>query len=172
MRHTHSVSNKPGKTAFTRTFGPWVWASDFIRCIPAALLTEYASELPAVVIACSRVNRCYSCWKLDREFVYRDGRGDDEHSAIGIVVESGQRRTQERHLSLYIDSPALMTELSTHSLIRGTEECLLCPSPHPRARVGRSSSSQIWSNPSVGLASIDDRVSSMNWKATACQLAV
>lgn len=34
---THSVSKRPGRIAFTRTFGPWDIASHFIRCRPFGL---------------------------------------------------------------------------------------------------------------------------------------
>jgi hypothetical protein len=45
---TQSVNSKPGRTAFTRTLGPWVWAKHRIRWSWAALVTEYAMELPPI----------------------------------------------------------------------------------------------------------------------------
>ncbi|KAI4136606.1 MAG: hypothetical protein LQ340_008123, partial [Diploschistes diacapsis] len=33
-QRTHSVNSNPGKTAFTRILGPWVWARHCIRCRP------------------------------------------------------------------------------------------------------------------------------------------
>jgi len=48
--NTHSVSRRPGKTALTLIFGPWLKARVFISCKPAALVTEYAMLLPIVEI--------------------------------------------------------------------------------------------------------------------------
>lgn len=38
---TQSVSKRPGRTALTRTFSPWVWARHFMRCSPLSLLGTY-----------------------------------------------------------------------------------------------------------------------------------
>jgi hypothetical protein len=46
---THSVSNQPGNTALTLTFGPWVLAKHLIKCNCAAFVTLYGIELPPVL---------------------------------------------------------------------------------------------------------------------------
>lgn len=47
---THSVSNKPGSTAFNLTFGPWAAAIHLIHCNCAAFVTQYGKLDPLVPI--------------------------------------------------------------------------------------------------------------------------
>jgi len=45
----HSVSSKPGRTAFALTFAPCVLATHLTKCNCAAFVTEYAILLPPIV---------------------------------------------------------------------------------------------------------------------------
>jgi len=47
-RWPHSVSSKPGRTALIRNFLPCVWAAHLMKWSCAALVTEYAMELPPI----------------------------------------------------------------------------------------------------------------------------
>jgi hypothetical protein len=56
----HSVNSSPGKTALIRVLGPWVDAMHFMRCRPAALVTEYAIELPPWLIPATEEEMMYA----------------------------------------------------------------------------------------------------------------
>lgn len=55
VAHTHSVSKRPGSMELTLIFGPCVDAKHFIKCIPAALVTEYGILLPDWLMPCNPI---------------------------------------------------------------------------------------------------------------------